>query len=154
MEQQTGQPELNALGKVVAQLSEYGHNASNNFNDALSNMTLQSWIRLTVIIGGYMLLRPYVLKLSTKVAVRKLEEEDAKSKGEEKAKPVLTPNEFRGIKEKLYEADDGEAGSSGADWGNNARLKQRQMLKDLLEEEQRRRAADNEDADIQEFLED
>ncbi|KAM4056139.1 protein trafficking PGA2 domain-containing protein [Hirsutella rhossiliensis] len=137
---------------MVARLAEYGHNATDNINDAFTNMTLQSWIRLTVIVGGYMLLRPYIMKLSTKFAVKKLEE-DAKSQSKEKADPTMTPNEFRGIKEKLYEAQD-EVDGSGADWGSNARLRQRQMLKDLLEEEERRRAAENEDADIQEFLED
>ncbi|PFH62091.1 hypothetical protein XA68_15182 [Ophiocordyceps unilateralis] len=147
------QPELNALGKLVARLFEYGHNASNNLQDSFSKLSLQSWIRLTVIVGGYMLLRPYIMKLATKTAVRKMEEEDAKSRSEAPAEPQLTPNEFRGIKEKLYEAqDDGDG--TGADWGSRARARQRQMLKDLLEEEERRRAAENEDADIQEFLED
>ncbi|EQK98913.1 hypothetical protein G6O67_003747 [Ophiocordyceps sinensis] len=153
MEQQARQPELNTLGKMVARLVRYGHNATNNINTTFTNMTPQSWIRLIVIVGGYMLLRPYVMKMSTKFAVKKLEEEEAKSQGKEKAQAAITPNEFRGIKEKLDEVPD-EGDGSGADWGTKARLRQRQMLKDLLEEEERRRAADNEDADIQEFLED
>lgn len=153
MDNQQQQPELNALGKLVARVVEYGHNASNNLQDSFSNLSLQSWIRLIVIVGGYMLLRPYVMKLATKTAVRKLEEEDAKSRSAVKAEPQLTPNEFRGIKEKLYEMPD-EGDGTGADWGSKARTRQRQMLKDLLDEEERRRAAENEDADIQEFLED
>ncbi|POR37024.1 PGA2-like protein [Tolypocladium paradoxum] len=158
MDQQTHQPEANkpeldVLGKLASRFAEYGHNASNNLSDAFTNMTLQSWIRLVVIVGGYMLLRPYIMKLGSKNFVNRMEEEDAKSKAKDKIDPDMTPNEFRGIKEKLYQAE-AESDGTGADWGQKARARQRQMLKDLLEEEERRRAAENEDADIQEFLED
>ncbi|KAL3957705.1 hypothetical protein ACCO45_008283 [Purpureocillium lilacinum] len=140
MSQQTdsGKPELNALGKLVARFAEYGHNATNNLSSSFSSMTTQGWIRLIVIVGGYMLLRPHLMKFATKGAVKKMEEEDAKSREKDAAQAEISPNEFRGIKEKLMKA----------------RVRQRQMLKDLLEEEERRRAAENEDADIQEFLED
>ncbi|PHH91225.1 hypothetical protein CDD83_1275 [Cordyceps sp. RAO-2017] len=150
MEQQAREPELNALGMLVARLAEYGHNASHNIQDGFAKMTVRSWLRIVMIIGGYMLLRPYLLKFATKKAVQQLEKEDAKSRGNDK----MTPNEFRGIKEKLYEAPDDEGDGTSADWGSKARMRQRQMLKNLLEEEERRRAAENEDADIQEFLED
>lgn len=149
-----GKPELNALGKMAARFAEYGQNVSNNLSDSFSSMTVQSWIRLVVIVGGYMLLRPYVMKWAGKGAVRRMEDEDAKTRGKSITDPELTPNEFRGIKEKLYEADVDEGDGTGADWGQKARTRQRQMLKQLLEEEERRRAAENEDADIQEFLED
>ncbi|RDA86579.1 hypothetical protein CP532_5993 [Ophiocordyceps camponoti-leonardi (nom. inval.)] len=148
MEEQ--QPELNALGKLFARFVEYGHNASNNLQESFSQLTLKSWIRLTVFVGGYMLLRPYIMKMATKTAVRKMEEEDEKSRKDQAAEAKITPNEFRGIKEKISGLqDDGEG--SGADWGGRARMRQRQMLKDLLEEEERRQAA-KDDADIQEFL--
>ena len=149
-----GKPELNALGKMVARVAEYGQNASHNLSDSFSSMTVQSWIRLVVIVGGYMLLRPYVMKLAGKSAVKRMEDEDAKTRGKTSADPELTPNEFRGIKEKLNEADAEDGDGTGTDWGQKARARQRQMLKQLLEEEERRRAAENEDADIQEFLED
>lgn len=134
MEQQTQQAELNFLGKVAARLAEYGHNATRNISQGFSNMTPQGWIRLTVIVCGYMLLRPYIVKLSTKFAVKKLEQEDAKSRSMQAPAPALTPNQLRGIKEKIYEAQD-EGDGSGVDWGSKARMRQRQMLKKLLEEE-------------------
>ena len=157
MSQQTdaGKPELNALGKLVARFAEYGHNATNNLSSSFSSMTTQGWIRLIVIVGGYMLLRPHLMKFATKGAVKKMEEEDAKSREQDDAQAEISPNEFRGIKEKLMvHAEEDEGDGTGADWGQKARVRQRQMLKDLLEEEERRRAAENEDADIQEFLED
>lgn len=152
---ESNQPGLSVLGNLAGRFAEYGHNASNNLSNAFTDMSLQSWIRLIVIVGGYMLLRPYVMKLGSKFAVKKLEEEDAKTKTNDKIDPDMTPNEFRGIKQKLYHAEDEDEGDgTGADWGQKARTRQRQMLKDLLEEEERRRAAEHEDADIQEFLED
>ncbi|PNY26553.1 PGA2-like protein [Tolypocladium capitatum] len=158
MDQQThqseaNQPGLDVLGKLAGRFAEYGHNARNNLSNTFTDMSPQSWIRLIVIVGGYMLLRPYIMKLGSKNAVKMMEEEDAKSKAKDKIDPDMTPNEFRGIKEKLYQAED-EGDGTGADWGQKARARQRQMLKDLLEAEERRRAAENEDADIQEFLED
>ncbi|PHH64971.1 hypothetical protein CDD81_3608 [Ophiocordyceps australis] len=146
------QPQLNVLGRLAARVAEYGHNATNNLHDSFSNMSLQSWIRLTVIVGGYLLLRPYVMKWSSKSAVERMEEDDAKARSKS-ANVEVTPNELRGIKEQIYAAEDQGDGTS-TDWGQKARLRQRQVLKDLLEEEERRRAAEHEDADIQQYLED
>ncbi|KAF5122461.1 uncharacterized protein G6M90_00g107910 [Metarhizium brunneum] len=150
-------PALNLLGQIVARLSEYGQNATSNISQGFNSMTLQSWIRIVVIAGGYMLLRPYFLKAVTKGAVEKMERDDRAARGEDDKlpHPELTPNEYRGIKEKLY-ADDDNAGADGtsSDWGQKARVRQRKMLRELLEDDERRRAALDEDADIQEFLED
>ncbi|OAA40269.1 hypothetical protein NOR_05830 [Metarhizium rileyi] len=150
-------PALNLLGQVVARLSEYGQNASNNISEGINSMTLQSWIRIIIFAGGYMLLRPYFLKAVTKGAVEKMERDDKKARGDDDKlpHPELTPNEYRGIKDKLY-ADDDNVGGDGtsSDWGQKARVRQRKMLRELLEEDERRRAALSEDADIQEFLED
>ncbi|OAQ64384.1 trafficking PGA2 domain-containing protein [Pochonia chlamydosporia 170] len=150
-------PALNLLGQLIARLSEYGQNATNNISQGFNNMSPQSWIRVIVIAGGYMLLRPYLMKAVTKGAVEKMERDDKKERGEDGTlpHPELTPNEYRGIKDKLY-ADDENTGGDGttSDWGQKARVRQRKMLRELLEEDERRRAALDEDADIQEFLED
>lgn len=150
-------PALNLLGQIIARLSQYGQNATNNISAGFESMTPQSWIRIIVIAGGYMLLRPYLLKTVTKGAVEQMDRDDKKARGEEDklAHPELTPNEYRGIKEKLYADDDNEgADGTSTDWGQKSRVRQRQMLRQLLEEDERRRAAQDEDADIQEFLED
>ncbi|KHN95750.1 uncharacterized protein MAM_06362 [Metarhizium album ARSEF 1941] len=152
-------PALNLLGQTIARLSEYGQNATNNISQGFNSMTLQSWIRIVVIAGGYMLLRPYFLKAVTKGAVEKMERDDRKARGEDDKlpRPELSPNEYRGFRDKLYAAaDDDNAGGDGtsSDWGQKARVRQRKMLRELLEEDERRRAALDEDADIQEFLED
>ncbi|OAR00676.1 hypothetical protein LLEC1_04412 [Akanthomyces lecanii] len=145
-------PQLNLLGQATAKLLEYGNNASNNLQDTFTKMSIQGWLRLTAIIGGYLLLRPWILKFSVKTAVSKLEEEDER----EKAKAALTPNELRGAKQQLEEHLEDESGDgTGADWGQKARVRQRVLLKEMLEaEEQRRMEEQEDDKDIAEFLED
>ncbi|KAM5342567.1 hypothetical protein ACJ41O_013533 [Fusarium nematophilum] len=140
-------PELNALGKLTAQFLQYGSNASNNLSNTFNNMTMQSWIRLVVIVGGYMLLRPYMMKIVTKGAVKKLEEQDRKEKAQ------ISPNELRGLVEDEDDIDE-EGDGTGADWGQKARVRQRTMLKNLLDAEERRRQEEWEDKDIEDLLED
>ncbi|KAG6006257.1 hypothetical protein E4U21_007220 [Claviceps maximensis] len=155
-------PELNMLSQLADRLAQYGSNAKHNIAEGISSMTIHTWIRIIVIAGGYMLLRPYLQQMVTKGAVRKMEADDKKAralagdKDDELAHPELTPNEYRGIKDKLYALEQDHEGADGtsADWGQKARVRQRQMLRELLEEDERRRAAQDEDADIQEFLED
>ncbi|KAF4972953.1 hypothetical protein FZEAL_9469 [Fusarium zealandicum] len=147
------QVELNAVGKLTAQFLQYGANASNNLANTFNDMSMQSWIRLVVIVGGYMLLRPYAMKMITKGAVRKMEEEDEKEKEREKLKAQISPNELRGLADG-EEDSDGEGEGTGTDWGQKARVRQRTMLKDLLEAEERRREEEEEDKDIADLLED
>ena len=139
---------------ISSKLSEYGQNASNNLANTYNNMTPQHWIRLIVIVGGYMLLRPYALKFITKGAVKRMEEDDAREKAEEAAK--LTPNDLRGVSAKLEEQheDDQTLDDSSINWGQQARVRQRVVLKQMLEAEELRREEEEEDKDIAEFLED
>ncbi|UPK94741.1 hypothetical protein LCI18_005676 [Fusarium solani-melongenae] len=141
--------ELNALGKLTTQFLQYGANASNNLSNTFNNMTMQSWIRLVVIVGGYMLLRPYMMKFVTKGAVKKMEEQDER----EQRKAQISPNELRGLVEEEPEIDQ-EGDGTGADWGQKARVRQRTMLKNLLEAEEQRRLEEEEDKDIADLLED
>lgn len=141
-------PELNLLGKIVMQLAQYGQNASNNVQGAVKSMSPQAWLRLIAIAGGYMLMRPYLMKWASKRAVDGMEEAD------EREKARMSANEFRGVKEKLIEQEDEDVGDgTSADWGQKARVRQRQVLKAMLEAEEERRAQEAEDdEDIKEFL--
>ncbi|KAF7562093.1 hypothetical protein G7046_g2028 [Stylonectria norvegica] len=152
MDAQTQQPEeefeLNAVGKFAAQFLQYGSNASNNLANTFDNMTMKHWIRLIVIIGGYMLLRPYAMKLGGKVAVRKMEEEH------ERTKAQISPNELRGQGPDETEGADDEAVATGADWGQKARTRQREILKRMVEAEEQRKMDEEDDKDIEDLLED
>ncbi|KAF7542248.1 hypothetical protein G7Z17_g11747 [Cylindrodendrum hubeiense] len=145
------QVELNAIGKAAAQFLQYGANASNNLSSTFNNMDTKHWIRLIVIVGGYMLLRPYVMKLSTKIAVRKMEAQDAKEKAEAAAKAQISPSELRGEVEAAITIE-AVGDGTGADWGQKARVRQRVMLKEMIEADERRIQEEEDDKDIAEFL--
>lgn len=145
------QVELNALGKFMAQFLQYGANATNNLSSTFSSMDTKSWLRLVMIVGGYMLLRPYLLKLSTKVAMKKMEEQEQKDKAAAKAQ--ISPNELRGIYEEEPEVD-AEGDGTGADWGQKARVRQRVMLKQMIEQEEQRRLEEESDKELDDLLED
>jgi len=99
-----------------------------------------------------MLLRPYIIKLGSKSQMNTHEQDSA-----EQAK--ISPNELRGrvqIPEDSDSEDEGTtAQASGPDWGKKARRRQRDMIKKLLEAEERRlqeSKEEEEDKDIEEFL--
>jgi len=103
-----------------------------------------------------MLLRPYVIKLGSKAQMRTHERESAE---EVDIKAPISPNELRGRVQLPEDSDSDEeattAKASGADWGKKARKRQRDMIKKLLDAEERRlqeSKEEEEDKDIEEFL--
>ncbi|KAH6611134.1 hypothetical protein Trco_001154 [Trichoderma cornu-damae] len=151
-----GQASLNTLGSIVARLSQYGQNASSNIQKSFGDMTTQGWLRLLMVVCTYLLIRPHIIKYSTKYAVNKLEEQDAKDKKQaQEAVAKMSPNDLRGLNsaaEADVDADEG-AGGSSADWGSKARVRQRKMLRKMLEAEEQRRWEEEDDEDIRDLLE-
>jgi hypothetical protein len=83
---------------------------------SFEDMTAQRWIRIIVIIGGYMLLRPYLLGFAAKRQQKQLEQEAEELGLERDAGP--NANSLRGGKKTsgggkvLGEVqDDGDAGN-------------------------------------------
>lgn len=149
--------QLNDFGRLAFKFAEYGQNASNNLQEAFSNMTTQQWLRLVMIVGGYILFRTRFMTFMSKRSAKQMEEDDAK---EQAAKAKLSPNQLRTGKTAadLDDEDADQGDGTGADWGLRARNRQKRVLKQLWEaEEQRKQAeleADKDDKDIAEFLED
>lgn len=134
-----------------------------NLRGTLEGMSPEKWIRIVIIIGTYMLLRPYLLKLGGKVQMKQHEKEAAEAaeaEAEAEAKAKMSPNELRGHKIEIPEdsdESDGEADgrATATDWGKKARRRQRTMVKKLLDAEEKRLQElqeDDEDKDIEEFL--
>lgn len=132
-----------------------------NLRGSLEGMSPEKWIRIVIIIGTYMLLRPYLLKLGGKAQMNQHEKEAAEAEAEAEAKAKMSPNELRGHKIQIpEESDDSDAEgegqkSSATDWGKKARRRQRTMVKKLLDAEEKRLQElqeDDEDKDIEEFL--
>jgi hypothetical protein len=138
------------LDKLASLFGQYGRNARNNLGDAFESMTIQGYIRLVAVIGGYILLRTYLLKGAQKQGVRNLEKQEK----QEKEQAKLGANEFRGVKEKLEELedDDDDNVDSVPGWGQQARVRQRKAIKHLMEVEERRRQEEEDDKDIEEYL--
>lgn len=131
---------------------------SSNLRATFTEFTPEKFIRIVIIIGAYALLRPYLLKLSGRSQMDQHEQpaEDPSSKAK------ISPNTLRGQVEIPEDSDDeeGEEAETGAasasDWGKKARRRQRQVLRKLVDAEEERLAAeqeDEEDKDIEEFLE-
>ncbi|ERT02093.1 uncharacterized protein SPSK_05630 [Sporothrix schenckii 1099-18] len=164
------------LGDVV---SLVGSRFANNLAGSFGSLTIHQWIRLVVIAGAYMLLRPYIVKLGGRVQMKQHEADEKASLAEAVAiangeKPALSANDLRGGAPKNSKAaaailgsddeDDSDnegavtgAAASGTDWGKNARKRQRRMLRNMLEAHEQQLAdaqADEDDKDIEEFLED
>jgi hypothetical protein len=147
-----------ASQSFFAQLSEYGSNASNNVQKSFIDMSTTGWLRLIMVVCTYLLIRPHIIKYSTKYAVGKLEAQDVKDKKyaeDEVAKAKMSPNDLRGLNSPVepdVDADEGADGSK-ADWGSKARVRQRKVLRKILEAEEQRRYEDEDDEDIKDLLE-
>ncbi|KAI0532656.1 protein trafficking Pga2 [Xylaria digitata] len=123
-----------------------------NVSSSITNMTAQQWIRLIAIVGAYALLRPYIIKLGAKHQEKQFE------KAQQEVAEI-SPNQLRGelgIPEESDDDDDDVQGeTTGADWGKKARKRQRNMIKQLLDAEEKRLQEtidEQEDKDIEEFL--
>jgi len=146
-------PSATAAPDIPTLLRTWSGNLTRNTSSAFANLRLQDYIRLVIIIGGYALLRPYIMKLGTKLQMQIHEKEGAEV--------FMDPNELRGVKIEIpgVESDEDDSGDevhTGADmdFGRKARLRQRKFIREALErEEQRLRdEAEGSDAEIEEFL--
>ncbi|KAI1366590.1 DUF1531-domain-containing protein [Xylaria arbuscula] len=124
-----------------------------NVGGSITNMSMQQWIRLVAIVGAYALLRPYIIKLGAKHQEKQFE------KAQEEVAEI-SPNQLRGelgIPDASDDDDDDDAqgDTTAADWGKKARKRQRNMIKQLLDAEEKRLQEtldEEEDKDIEEFL--
>lgn len=135
-------------------LSTWGHNFTHNTTAAFADMGPKDYIRLVIIIGTYLLLRPQLMKLGARMQ-RKSHEKDAQDNGE----ADIHPNELRGKIEIPGVGDSDEEDDENVervgDWGRNARVRQRKFIRDALAKEEARLADEQEDEsdrEIEEFL--
>lgn len=149
------------LGDLLEQLGSIlgiaGQRLVTNAGLSFSTMTMQKWIRLVIVVGTYLLVRPYILKYASK----RQEAQFAKDNSEEEAKTQISANSLRGQIDIPEESDDDEnqtgveATTTASDWGKKARKRQRHMLKKVLEAEEKRLQElqeDEEDKDIEQYL--
>jgi hypothetical protein len=127
-----------------------GKRFTNNLKATFDGMSPEKWIRLVIIIGGYMLLRPYLVKFASKQQMQQHQDEEKESKAK------ISPNELRGKVNLPEDSDEEEeAQASSTNWGKKARKRQRNMIKKMLDAEEQRlreQQEDDEDKDIEEYL--
>ena len=106
-----------------------------------------------------MLLRPYIVKLGNKAQMSGYEKEHDEAEAQAQAK--MSANELRGLVDIPEDSDDEDAvatatgATGGPDWGKKARRRQREMIRNMLEAEERRlqeSKEEEEDKDIEEYL--
>ncbi|KAI0166890.1 DUF1531-domain-containing protein [Hypoxylon sp. FL1284] len=133
---------------------------SNNMAESFTSMTPQQWIRLVIIVGAYALVRPYIIKHGARFQERQLDKHFEKEKAEKEKQAEISPNQLRGQVDIPDDSDDeaegdAQAQTTATDWGKKARKRQRNMIKKLLDEEEKRLQElqeDEEDKDIEQYL--
>lgn len=144
-----------SLVTITDQLSRYYQNFTSQLTHSASSLTVQDYLRLVVIVGGYALLRPYLIKLGARFQSKDHERE--LDPGEMSSTAAAAVNSLKGtvhVPEDTDSESEGE-GRRGTDWGKKARRRQREMIRELLDVEEERRKAEQEaesDKEIEQFL--
>ena len=139
---------------VIENIKYFALNFLHNLENVLK-MDLRTAIRLVVVVGAYLLIRPYLVKGGAKLQEKQHEKVYAADKKREK-EALLSANSLRGQIEVPEDTDSEKEGqASGVNWGGKARKKQRKTIKKILEADEKMRLdADGakDDEDIMDLL--
>ncbi|KAL1963113.1 hypothetical protein VTN77DRAFT_8656 [Rasamsonia byssochlamydoides] len=153
------------LHEFFSGLANYFADTLRNLHTAITTPKARYWIRICVIVAGYIMIRPLIELFFRKTFERKMEREDAKRKAQEAAftepgkKAKMSANSLRSGKvlgevdtDEEEEINNGKGKSSGVpEWGKGARKRQKKYLKNL-EREAERRAEELTEQEILELL--
>ncbi|KAK8111855.1 uncharacterized protein PG998_008312 [Apiospora kogelbergensis] len=145
-----------SVQKLVGVFAVAGERLVTNSKASFDGMDTIMWLRVVVIVCGYLLIRPYLMQLGAKAQEKQFGKgiEDTDNQGK------ISPNELRGVKEEIPDNSDDEneattAQASATEWGKKARKRQRTMLKKMIDAEEKRLQDlqdDEEDKDIEQYL--
>lgn len=120
------------------------------------NLTPKDYIRLLAIVGGYCLLRPYLVRFGGRFQASDHEREIDDTEVLSGDKVIISPNVLRGqIPEDTDEEEEEEGDKGVVSWGRKARRRQRGLVRKIVEAEEKRRREEEEadsDKEIEEFL--
>ncbi|MCJ1485575.1 hypothetical protein MMC06_005750 [Schaereria dolodes] len=143
------------MESITGQLQTLPYKIQHNITNAVTNLTLKHYIRLVVIVGGYALLRPYLLKLGARFQAKDHDRE--LDPNEMSSAAAISPNSLRGqipLPEDS-ESEEEKGASTATSWGRKARRRQRHMIRKIVEAEEQLKAEEAEadsDKEIEEFL--
>lgn len=162
-------------GRIADQLAVLFSRTSTNLSTTFGALTVQQWIRLTIIAGAYVLFRPYLLRLVARIQGRQLESStfDPHAAGHPDADGTVLANgkvvrridpvTGEEIKSKIVIPEDSDDDASdmngqgvfatGLEWGRKAKKRQKAVVKRMLELEEKRRK-EEEDMDSDQEIED
>lgn len=125
-----------------------------NSTASVTNTKPQNWIRLVVIVGAYLLIRPYLMKFGERMQEKQHERDAAAAAG---TGADIHPNELRTGKKfaipGVSESDDEEETEiRPGDWGKKARVRQRKFIRHTMEKEEQRLLDEQEEEDLKEIL--
>ncbi|KAF8443350.1 protein trafficking Pga2 [Terfezia claveryi] len=106
-------------------------------------------LRLVIIVGAYLLFRPYLLKLTQKFQER--DHARPVASGEESSPAAVGDS----ANESTLAEDEEESDGEDMSWGAKARRRKRagkKAIKQLIDEEERRIAEEESDEEIAEFM--
>lgn len=135
------------------------------------DMNMTRYIRLIACVGAYLLLRPYFVKIGTKIQEKEFEKQSQAARAKDpyeaatiadgSGKKKISPNSLRegggGKKTVSFEGDKKEeVEATGKEWGGKARLRQKRVVDGLLEVKEKRLREDDEEEkkDVLELLKD
>ncbi|KAI0129941.1 trafficking PGA2 [Xylariales sp. AK1849] len=144
------------VGQLFGIVGIAGERFATNLTTSFTSMSLKHWIRVIMVVGAYLLARPYIIKLAGKQQEKQFEKE----RQEDEANAAkISPNQLRGEMDLPGDSDSDDenatASTTASDWGKKARKRQRVMLKKLIDAEEKRLQdlqEDEEDKDIAQYL--
>ncbi|KAF1808655.1 DUF1531-domain-containing protein [Eremomyces bilateralis CBS 781.70] len=146
---------LEDLTRLASLLTTWAQNFKTNTASSFSRLRAKDYIRLIMVIGGYMLIvRPLLQKLGEKKQASEHERVDKETK-EEAA--LMTANDLRrGSSRPIpipgVDSDTDEEVDNTADWGKKARVRQRKIIRQKLEEHEQALKEHDSDKEIDQFL--
>ncbi|MCJ1473257.1 hypothetical protein MMC13_001908 [Lambiella insularis] len=146
---------MTSLTAFTDQVDIYTKTVSDQLRSTYNRLTAPDAIRLIVIVGGYALLRPYLVKLGGRFQAK--DHERVLHPEESSSMAATSSRSQRSSAQPLEDTDSEseEEGKKGTDWGKKARRRQRHKVRGALEIEEKRRKEEEEaasDRDIEDYL--
>lgn len=143
-----------SASSLLESLATWKDNLVRNSTASVTNTKPQNWIRLVVIVGAYLLIRPYLMKFGERMQEKQHERDAAAAAG---TGADIHPNELRTGKKfaipGVSESDDEEETEiRPGDWGKKARVRQRKFIRHTMEKEEQRLLDEQEEEDLKEIL--
>ena len=146
------------MDNMLTQINTYKNNFTHQVNETFTRLTPKDLIRIVIIVGAYSFLRPYLLKLGARFQAKDHEREiDHEEIQEMRKSEGYNKDSIKGRVEIPDDTDseDEAVTRTGMDWGKAARQRQRRVMKQLLDAEEKKRLDDEEaesDKELEQFM--